>query len=188
MLWPLCTFFKCVEAALEPHGRHRIILGFYLKCAHSEPLRGSGQIRHHDRVHFSLGFHHQLGEELSAPKPSTGLFGDLPRLSSNVSKTSTTEVRCQPSSPLSQFHSVVALSVMRLLELMAAVHLGVPLSLLFRCILQRWFACHRLDPRLDPRSRAGRDGRSQTGQTQCRRPMYQFINCPICWDGCWFGS
>ena len=76
---------------------------------------------------------------------------DLRRLKKSVASAKLSPPRRDAAlSALSRAHAgrqVTALSIMRLLGLMAATHVVVPLGLLFMHRLQRWFARQGLDPR-----------------------------------------
>ena len=80
------TFSKCVETALGPPRRQGKRVLFYLDdlliLSDSEEAARRDTMTVINHLSF-LGFCHQLGEELPAPRAADSLLGALPRLSNH---------------------------------------------------------------------------------------------------------
>lgn len=145
------TFSKCVETALEPLRRSGVRVLFYLddlivmaSSRESCALHTMKLVKHLSCLGFAINW------QKSSPLPSQSIIYLGVHLDSAHMRAKLSPARLEAlSSLLSRIapHKVVtALSVMRLLGMMSASHVVVPLGLLHMRKIQRWFGRLRLDP------------------------------------------
>ena len=145
------TFSKCVETALEPLRRKGIRVLFYLDdlivmsaSREQAALHTTELVKHLSLLGFAINW------KKSSPLPSQSLIYLGVCLDSSIMRAKLSSARLEAlSSLLSHIaprRTVTALSVMRLLGMMAASHVVIPLGLLHMRKLQRWFSRLRIDP------------------------------------------
>ncbi|KAF0039330.1 hypothetical protein F2P81_007565 [Scophthalmus maximus] len=145
------TFAKCVETALEPLRRRGIRVLFYLDdlviMASSERSAALHTVELASHLTL-LGF--AINWRKSSPVPTQsimylGVYLDSSSMRARLS-FARREALASFLSRVTPGKTVTALSVMRLLGMMSAGHVVVPLGLLHMRKLQRWFSRLRLDP------------------------------------------